>query len=44
MASKILKYILSFEMLLEGKCRLIKNYQFHTHYIVLTVQLQNNNL
>ena len=24
-ASKILKYVLSFEMLLEGKCRLIKN-------------------
>ena len=25
-ASKILKYVLSFEMLLEGKCRLIKNF------------------
>jgi len=25
MASKILKYVLSCEMLLEGKCRLIKN-------------------
>ena len=25
-ASKILKYVLSFEMLLEGKCSLIKNF------------------